>query len=419
MNSSVRSLSLRPGDARRWLLLLISTLISILLVLFLAAPIARADSPFNDITQPRPQGGGAGAAGDSSSPGAPVLPALLPGYAELPPPLLLAARSRAALPYAAPQQQQGPQTDPNNPLAWIGLGLNPGKWLLDSVLGATTGIIYSLASVFEVLGRFGNGQVVDLTGSINSASDTAFNMLSSPFGWRPNPDNPGAWELHDGIDLAGPMFCDGCAVPPMGDIAVVYVGWDQPYAVEPQNAGAGVVVDMTLQHPEESGAILLRYGHLQPYQVWVRTQTCTQTIDCPDYQDDDSGAVSVACPGEIVPVDGSGATRSYLYATPGECRASVGWPADFTPDGPVEISPDNTTRLLAPGAGAPAGRARARPANERAGRRQLCPGAPGDHRPYRAGCPGNPRRCAARAGLPQRPARRRRPLLAPAIADSR
>src|SRR5262249_53352341 len=38
-------------------------------------------------------------------------------------------------------------------------------------------IIYSLASVFEVLGRFGNGQVVDLNGSINSASDTAFNML--------------------------------------------------------------------------------------------------------------------------------------------------------------------------------------------------------------------------------------------------
>jgi murein DD-endopeptidase MepM/ murein hydrolase activator NlpD len=81
--------------------------------------------------------------------------------------------------------------------------------------------------------------------------------ISSPFGWRPNPDNPGEWELHDGIDLAGPMFCDGCAVPPMGDIEVVYVGWDRPSAVEPQNAGAGVVVDMTLQHPEEAGFVLL------------------------------------------------------------------------------------------------------------------------------------------------------------------
>lgn len=77
----------------------------------------------------------------------------------------------------APQQQTGPQTNPNNPLAWIGLGLNPGKWLLDSVLGATTGIIYSLASVFEVLGRFGNGQVVDLNGTITTVSDNAFGFL--------------------------------------------------------------------------------------------------------------------------------------------------------------------------------------------------------------------------------------------------
>lgn len=177
MHASTRHRLLRPGDARRWLLLLISTLISILLALFLAVPIARADSPFNDITQLRPQGGGAGAAGDSSSSGAPVLPAMLPGYAELPPPLLLAARSRAALPYAAPQQQQGPQTDPNNPLAWIGLGLNPGKWLLDSVLGAATGMIYSITSVFEVLARFGNGQIVDLNGQITSASNTAFGFL--------------------------------------------------------------------------------------------------------------------------------------------------------------------------------------------------------------------------------------------------
>lgn len=163
--------------------------------------------------------------------------------------------------------------------------------------------------------------------------------ISSPFGWRPNPDTPSEWELHDGADLAGPMFCDGCAVPPMGDIEVVYVGWDQPYAPEPQNAGAGVVVDMNLQHPEESGTVLIRYGHLQPYEVAVRTQTCTQTVDCPDY-DDDSGAVSVTCPGELVQLDGSGATHSYLYATPGECTASVAWPSTYTPDGPVEVTFD-------------------------------------------------------------------------------
>ncbi|MFV9506942.1 MAG: hypothetical protein AB4911_20520 [Oscillochloridaceae bacterium umkhey_bin13] len=171
MNSAIRSLYLWPGNPHRWLLLLISTLISILLALFLAVPIAYADSPFNDITHPRPQGGGAGSVTPAE------LPALPSRFAELPPPLLLAARSRAEVPYAAPQQQQGPQTDPNNPLAWIGLGLNPGKWLLDSVLGAATGMIYSITSVFEVLARFGNGQIVDLNGQITSASNATFGFL--------------------------------------------------------------------------------------------------------------------------------------------------------------------------------------------------------------------------------------------------
>ncbi|MFV9506943.1 MAG: M23 family metallopeptidase [Oscillochloridaceae bacterium umkhey_bin13] len=170
--------------------------------------------------------------------------------------------------------------------------------------------------------------------------------ISSPFGWRPNPDNPSTWELHEGIDLAGPMFCDGCPVPPMGDIEVVFVGWDQPYASEPQYAGAGVVVDMKLQHPEEAGAVLIRYGHLQPYQVWLRTQTCTQTVDCPDYRDEASGAVTVICPGVVITTDTNGATRSYLYATPGTCRASVAWPGDFTPDGPTSLTFD---QQIAPG----------------------------------------------------------------------
>lgn len=170
--------------------------------------------------------------------------------------------------------------------------------------------------------------------------------VSSPFGWRPNPDRPGEWELHDGIDLAGPMFCDGCAVPPMGDVEVIAVGWDQPYALEPLRAGAGVVVDMRLQHPEEAGTVLLRYGHLQPYQVWVRTQTCTQLVDCPAYQSDSAGAVSVTCPGPLVALDAGGATHRYFYATPGECSASVIWPADLIPDGPTSI---RFTQQIAPG----------------------------------------------------------------------
>lgn len=154
------------------------TLLSILLLLVPAAPAAHADSPFDDVTRPRPQGGGTGST--SSIPhqnSSASLPNVPNGYMELPPPLMSAVPSRAARPTFSPQQQDQQQTNPNNPLAWIGLGLNPGKWLLDSVLGAMTGILYSFASVFEVLGRFGNGQLVDLNGTITSQSDAAFSFL--------------------------------------------------------------------------------------------------------------------------------------------------------------------------------------------------------------------------------------------------
>jgi hypothetical protein len=179
---SMRTLALTPvgwlSAHRRFVRFAGSILLSLVL-LVLAVPVAHAESPFNDPNQPQPIGGGTGSSSgvEVGSAVAP-LPALPDGYAELPPPLLSAPNQRVhAAPALAPYQQAGPETNPNNPLAWIGLGLNPGKWLLDSVLGATTGIIYSLASIFEVLGRFGNGQVVDISGSITAASDTAFNML--------------------------------------------------------------------------------------------------------------------------------------------------------------------------------------------------------------------------------------------------
>ncbi len=164
--------------------------------------------------------------------------------------------------------------------------------------------------------------------------------ISSPFGWRPNPDNPGTWELHEGLDLAGPMFCDGCPVPPMGDLEVIAVGWDLLGAAAPQDAGAGVIVEMRLQHPEEAGTVVIRYGHLQPYLVWVRTQTCTQTVDCPAYRDEAVGTVTVTCPGRVVALGMDGATRRFVAATPGVCRASVNWPGGVTPDGPVEVTFD-------------------------------------------------------------------------------
>lgn len=178
MRSLLMASSRWHRDYRRLFLLAGSVMISVVLALFLVVPSAHADSPFDDPTRLRPQGGGTGANEANQRAGAAApLPDIPAGYTELPPPLLASARARANSITSLAPLQQGPETNPNNPLAWIGLGLNPGKWLLDSVLGATTGIIYSLASVFEVLGRFGNGQVVDLSGSINSASDAAFNML--------------------------------------------------------------------------------------------------------------------------------------------------------------------------------------------------------------------------------------------------
>jgi hypothetical protein len=140
----------------------------------LAAPTAHAESPFNDIRQLPPQGGGG--AETAPDPTQPAVPRQQVAAALVPPPQLVGAPSTLA-PQDSVFAQQDPATNPNNPLAWIGLGLNPGKWLLDSVLGATTGILYSLAAVFEVLGRFGNGQIVDLNGAITTTSDAAFGFL--------------------------------------------------------------------------------------------------------------------------------------------------------------------------------------------------------------------------------------------------
>jgi hypothetical protein len=181
----------------------------------------------------------------------------------------------------------------------------------------------------------------------NAAYDATGWTVSSPFGWRPDPDHPGMWELHEGADLAGPTFCMGCEVPPLGDVEVAHVGWDQEWANDPLHAGGGVVIDMTLQHPEEAGAVRIRYGHLQPYRVYVRTRSCTQTVDCPHYQPDRAGTVSVSCPGRVVETARGNAERAYAYATPGECMAAVSWPNDYIPQGETSIHFD---QQIAPGA---------------------------------------------------------------------
>lgn len=89
-----------------------SILISLVLMMLIAVPSVYADLPFNDITQPRPQGGGTGSITPAE------LPALPPRFAELPPPLLGPAARPATTGTLAPLQQT-PDTNPNNPLAWM------------------------------------------------------------------------------------------------------------------------------------------------------------------------------------------------------------------------------------------------------------------------------------------------------------
>ena len=171
--------------------------------------------------------------------------------------------------------------------------------------------------------------------------------VSSPFGWRPDVERPGQWELHQGADLAGPRFGPGCAVPPLGDVAIARVGWDQEWGGDPLHDGAGVVVDMQLQHAEEAGKVLVRYGHLHPYRVYVRTRSCTQTVDCPTYHTDGQASVSVTCPGRVIQTGGSRGQRAYVYATPGRCTASVSWPSDNLPQSATIVTFD---QRIVPGA---------------------------------------------------------------------
>jgi hypothetical protein len=49
--------------------------------------------------------------------------------------------------------------------------------------------------------------------------------ISGPFGWRPNPDSTSEWELHDGIDLAGPMLSAGISPTPRSRRMLVLAWW--------------------------------------------------------------------------------------------------------------------------------------------------------------------------------------------------
>jgi hypothetical protein len=66
-------------------------------------------------------------------------------------------------------QQDGP-ADPNNPLEWLDLSYNPGKWLLDSVLGAVSGIILSITSIFQSIAVWAFGPGVAATQTANATA---------------------------------------------------------------------------------------------------------------------------------------------------------------------------------------------------------------------------------------------------------
>lgn len=116
---------------------------------FAPASVAHADSPFADPAFQPPQGGGANTGTNTTTLAVPAIPA---GYAEIPLPSSIHSTF-----IGSTYRQQGALQNPNDPLAWLQLGFNPGKWLLDSVLGAVSGIILSIAGVFQSLALWGMG----------------------------------------------------------------------------------------------------------------------------------------------------------------------------------------------------------------------------------------------------------------------
>lgn len=168
--------------------------------------------------------------------------------------------------------------------------------------------------------------------------------VAIPYGWVAEPG--GRYRLHEGITLVGEAICPGCPVAPMADVVVPPDGvqWD-PESADPWRQGAGVVVTVEVQHPAESGGmdgapLMVRYGHLHPYRVFLRTQVCQQQVSCPIYEPTDQGIVTVQCAGPLVALPAPFGEYAYAYATPGQCRAQVVWPAGWTPVGPVAVTFD-------------------------------------------------------------------------------
>ena len=105
-------MDVRPTLFSRLRLLIVCVVPISVFFLLVAVPSAHADSPFDDITLQRPAGGGSGT---DTNPASPKQRA----FTELPLPEPRDAGAQPAHLYRGPAFQQTPETNPNNPLAWL------------------------------------------------------------------------------------------------------------------------------------------------------------------------------------------------------------------------------------------------------------------------------------------------------------
>lgn len=185
-------------------------------------------------------------------------------------------------------------------------------------------------------------------------------QVSSGYGWRDDPTQPGQRAFHDGVDLVGAPFGLGAAVPSVLDGKVEALGWDQPEADDPSTAGGGLMVEITSGQPRGDLPIndkqfRIAYAHLQPYRLLIQIEG---RIDDPagrydgGYQPVGSGelvpapTLELACSGDqptFVPRQAGPGSYTFVYDRPASCTATVTWPSrgtgwsGWTPDSPTTL----------------------------------------------------------------------------------
>jgi hypothetical protein len=170
--------------------------------------------------------------------------------------------------------------------------------------------------------------------------------VSSRFGWRDNPVDPGALEFHDGIDLAGKPFDLKQPTVAVFDAQVSYVGWDQPNAERPDQVGGGQMVIVK----NGNGEMEALYAHLQPYKLYIQLQGRHEgsnqyvPVGTAGLQPEPIDvAIDTTCSGDgatFVPTRISAGTYLLLYDRAAECTTTVTWPSEsgWYADGPTSLT---------------------------------------------------------------------------------